>query len=401
MFDEPHWRVPLPAAQALTVERPAREPCSIMHVVSAGMVGGLETVVHALATGHADAGHTVRVVTVFDDEPAKHFLGRFAGTGVLTESLHITGRGYGRERAAAEAVFARARPDVVHTHGLRPDVVDAPAARALGIATMTTVHGYTASSLRTRLYAYIQRSCLRSFDAVVAVSNQLARTLAAHVDVSRLHVIPNAFIPGAALVSRAAARARLGVRDDRFLIGWIGRLSPEKGVDVAVHALAYLARALPGASLELAVLGEGSTRSDAQRLARHVGVAPLITWHGARPDAARLMRAFDVFVLSSRAEGTPMVLLEAMFAKTPIVATRVGGVPEMLSPDDALLVKRNDPRALAAAIQQVRANQGAAAARAEHAAEVLADRYDGQAWLDAYAALYNRLRLTTERRRTC
>ena len=178
MFDEPDWRGSRPATHALTLERRLAEPCSITHVVSPGMVGGLETVVHALASGHADAGHTVRVVSIFDDDASRRFLDRFAGTDVLTESLHVSGRGYGRERAAAGSLFARVRPDVVHTHGLRPDVVDAPAARALGVATITTVHGYTASSLRTRLYAYIQRSCLRSFDAVVAVSNQLGRKLA-------------------------------------------------------------------------------------------------------------------------------------------------------------------------------------------------------------------------------
>lgn len=399
MFDEAESPLSRSATQTLEVERSQPNPCSVVHVLQPAAVGGLETVVRALALGHAGAGHTVRVVTVTNDDASRRFLRSFEGTRVQAESLGATGRGYLRERAAARALIARVHPDVVHTHGLRPDVVDAPAAQALGIATVSTVHGYTESSLRTRLYGYLQRQSLRSFDAVVAVSWSLGRALSSYVDATRLHVIVNGFIPAAALVERAAARARLGVRDERFLIGWIGRVSPEKGADVAVRALAHLARVAPRESLELAMIGEGPARTSVQRLARQLGVADLMVWHGTRRDAAQLMSAFDVLVLSSRLEGTPMVVLEAMHARTPVVATRVGGVPEMLSDDDARLVRSGDSLALAAALDDVRVNRAAAAVRASNAAEVLATRYGGEAWLEGYAALYRRLRLVTDERR--
>lgn len=392
---------PRAAARMLSFDPLRDQPCSIVHVVSPGAAGGLETVVHALARGHADAGHTVRVVAVSDDDAACRFLERFAGTGVHTDSLAVSGRRYACERAAARSIFRQVRPDVVHTHGNRPDVIDAVAARSVGIATATTVHGYTASTLRNRVYGYVQRLHMRSFDAVVAVSTPLAMTLSSHVDPSRLHMIPNGFIPDATPADRLLARHRLGVYDERFLIGWVGRLSPEKGPDVALAAIGRLALVARHEALELAVIGDGPERPNLERLARQLGVEPLVRWHRTRHDAALLMTAFDVLVLSSRTEGTPMVILEAMSARTPIIATRVGGVPDMLSSEEALLVPRDDPAALASAILDVLLARDAAYARAFRAANVLATRYDGAAWLERYAALYRQLRLWTQWRQRC
>ncbi len=388
-------------AQVLAFDPMRGRPCSIVHVVSPGAIGGLETVVYALARGHAEVGHHVTVVSVADDEASCRFLDRFAGSDVQTMSLGAGGRVYLGERIAACSAFARIRPDVVHTHGLRPDVIDAGAARSIGIATATTVHGYTDSTLRNQVYGFVQRMCLRSFDAVVAVSTPLARVLASYVEPSRLHVIPNGFMPSASPADRLIARSRLGVHDGRLLIGWVGRLSPEKGPDVALRALARLVQGTHPGPLELAVLGNGPERPNLERLARQYGVESLVHWHGTRSDAPLLMAAFDVFVLSSRTEGTPMVLLEAMFAKTPIIATRVGGVPDMLTAEEALLVPSNDPDALASAIRSVLTNHDAASVRALKAADVLATRYDGRAWLDQYAALYGQLRVLTLRRQQC
>jgi glycosyltransferase involved in cell wall biosynthesis len=351
----------------------------------------LETVVQALARGLANSGNRVHVVSVSDDPPASRFLERFAGTSVNTETLGAGGRNYPRERASFTKLVTRLRPSVVHTHGLRPDVVDASAARALGVPTMTTVHGYTDASLRTWLYGYVQRQQLHAFDAVVAVSAPLSRRLQPYVTPARLHVIQNAFARAEQLHDRDAARARLGISDARFVIGWIGRLSPEKGLDVLLEALARLADDA-GEPIALAVIGDGNDRRRMERCARSLGVADLIRWHGMQPSAATLMKGFDVFVLSSDREGTPMVLLEAMFAQTPIVSTRVGGVPDMLTAEEALLVPRRDSRALADAIRDVMRNPSPARCRAARAAERLAVNHGMDQWLSRYEELYRRVK---------
>ena len=106
---------------------------------------------------------------------------------------------------------------------------------------------------------------------------------------------------------------------------------------------------------------------------------------------ASAVLAFDVLALSSRTEGTPIVLFEAMAAGVPIVATAVGGVPDVVTPGEALLVPSEDAGALAEAIDAVLAEPGGAAARAVAAAERLAAVYSAAAWLDRYDELYDSL----------
>jgi len=117
-----------------------------------------------------------------------------------------------------------------------------------------------------------------------------------------------------------------------------------------------------------------------------------LRWCGTVPDAARLFRAFDVFVLSSRTEGTPIVLFEAMAADTPIVATAVGESRTLLSSRDALLVPPDDPVALAEAIRRVHADPATAASRAARARQRLAGDFAPAPWLASYERIYQSLR---------
>src|SRR5204863_178583 len=128
----------------------------------------------------------------------------------------------------------------------------------------------------------------------------------------------------------------------RFRVGWVGRLRPEKGADVLLAALPLLAD-LP---LVVSVVGEGRQRPQLQQSAARLGLGDRVRWLGNVAEAGRLFAGFDVFALSSRTEGTPIVLFEAMAARTPIVASAVGGVPDVVSPREALLIGADDPAAL-------------------------------------------------------
>jgi glycosyltransferase involved in cell wall biosynthesis len=125
----------------------------------------------------------------------------------------------------------------------------------------------------------------------------------------------------------------------------------------------------------VAVIGEGPERPDLEQRVRDAGLADRVRFHGEVLDAAACFRAFDLFVSSSRTEGTPIVLFEAIAAGVPVVATSVGGVPDVLGPDQALLVPPEDPSALAAAIREALAEPGAASVRAENAMRRLGEHY--------------------------
>jgi glycosyltransferase involved in cell wall biosynthesis len=350
-------------------------------------VGGLERVVVALAAAQRTLGHEVTVAACIapgsrDSHP---FVTELRRQGVPVEPLTLPGRAYFRERELVGRLCDRLRPGIVHTHGYRPDVLHGPVARRRAIATVSTVHGFTGGDWKNRLFEYLDRRALRRFAAVVTVSRvQLEQLHADGVPADRLTQIPNAWAALAPPLERAEARLELGLPADGFALGWVGRLSGEKGPDVFLEALSRLT--VPGWTA--AVLGDGPDRAALGARAGQLGLGGRIHWPGVVPDAARLYRAFDVFVLSSRTEGIPIVLFEAMHAVVPIVATRVGGVGEVVGDGEALLVPALDPAALAAAIDKVAEQPQEAARRAAAALSTLERRFAPRPWVDAYDVVY-------------
>lgn len=367
---------------------------SVLHVVTpAAAVGGLERVLRALAVGHRSRGHQVSVVAIVAGQG-----GRWADAqrkvvedlregGVHVLATELPARAYWRDRATVAAALKEARPDVVHTHGYRADVVDSGVAQGAGIPIVTTVHGFTAAGWRNRLYERLQLRALRRFDAVVAVSRPLGqRLLAAGVPRGSTHVIQNAYLPSTAPLERAEARRRLGLPTDGYLVGWVGRLSPEKGPDVFVDAVAA------STGWTAVVVGTGPEGEHLLARANAAGASPRMRWLGTVPDMAPLVTAFDAIVLSSRSEGTPIVLFEAMAAGVPVVATAVGGVPDVVSSSEAVLVPTQDPAAIAGAIGGLRADPETARRRAEAARCRLASAFAPGPWLDRYEAVYAAVR---------
>ncbi|HXF96799.1 MAG TPA: glycosyltransferase family 4 protein [Gemmatimonadales bacterium] len=361
----------------------------VLHVLTPTPGGGVEPVVSALTLGFRGSPVRCRVAVVI---PAGHhppcFLAPLRNGGIEVYTIEVPRRGYLRERAAIEQLCRRLRPDVVHTHGYRADVVDGPAARRLGIPVITTAHGFTGGGPKNRVYQWLQRRAWRRFDAVVAVSRPLMAQLARWVPSERLHCVPNAWYPAEPPLEPAAARRALGVGPDELRVAWVGRLSAEKGPDVLIEALARL-RDIP---VTVSFLGAGPLREALEAQAARLRVADRIRWHGLVPGAARLLPAFAALALTSRTEGTPIVLLEAMAAGVPIVATAVGGVPDVVSEREAVLVPPDDPEAVATALREVLAAGSRTHRRVEAARARLERDFPLAAWLERYERVYRAVR---------
>src|SRR5438309_7829227 len=285
----------------------AKRSVSVLHVLAPAPVGGLEAVVAALAQGARGSKVEARVAAVIPFGQVDHpFLALLRNAGVGVFPIEVPRRGYLRERAEIARLCRGLRPDVVHTHGYRADVVDATVARGLGIPVVSTVHGFTHGGPRNRFYQWLQRRALRRFDAVVAVSRPLVDDLAeSGVPRERIHYVQNAWRPPSepSLGREAACRA-LGIGLDGFRVGWVGRLNAEKGPDVLVESL----RQLADVPVTVSFVGAGPLREALESRAAALHVAWRIHWHGVVPGAARLLRAFGAFVLTSRTEGTPLEL---------------------------------------------------------------------------------------------
>lgn len=358
---------------------------SVAHVLDTETYAGRESVVERLAAGQHSAGADVRVVAVVESSSGRvPFLEAIERTDVPVDVLRLPARAYLEERRRLIELFRERGTDVVHTHGYRPDVVGGNAAKRAGAARVSTVHGFVGGGWKNRLYERLQCWSLRGFDRVVAVSRGVAEELSEDgVPSSAIRVVRNAWDGREDFLSREQARERLGVGQEQFLVGWVGRLSREKGPDVLLDAVRRLERQ----ELSVSVIGDGPER---KRLAREVeergGVE--LTLHGQIPSAYRLFPAFDVFVLSSRTEGTPMVLLEAMAAGVPVVATRVGGVGDVVSGEEALLVPPEDPEALGRTIARVRRKPDEAAGRVSAARQRLDREFGVDQWVSRYAQVY-------------
>lgn len=356
----------------------------IVHMLAPAHAGGLERVVHALAIGQQRMGHQVLAVPIIDAWPADHsFAAPLVRENVEVRPLILPARAYRRERSALASLFRDVVPDVVHSHGYHTDVVGGGVARRAGIATVSTAHGFTRGPWRNRLYEHLDRMALRKFDAVAAVSRPLADELRrSGVLADRLHVVPNAWSRIVTPLDRSTARRELGLGPAQFVVGWVGRMTREKGLDVLVDALGMLTD-LP---LHACVVGAGPERVP-QEL-RAAGVGASIHWAGLVREAGRYFPAFDVLALSSRTEGVPMVVLEAMAAGVPLVATAVGGIPDVISSREALLVPAERPDVLAAALRSVFNERAGAAERAAAALARLEREFAEQPWLDRYHDIY-------------
>jgi glycosyltransferase involved in cell wall biosynthesis len=220
---------------------------------------------------------------------------------------------------------------------------------------------------------------------VIAVSQALQQQLlAAGVPSRRLRLIPNAWKSMTRPFSRGEARYALGLDPGSRTLGWIGRLSQEKAPDVMVEALAACALN----DVVLSMIGSGPMEAQLRALAREQRVAHRIRWHGAVPEASRYLSAFDAVLLTSWTEGTPIVLLEAMTAGVPVITTAVGGVPDVVSDQEALLVPPGRPTAVARAIEGLFSDQEASDRRARNAERRVIHDFAVRPWVERYRTVY-------------
>jgi glycosyltransferase involved in cell wall biosynthesis len=286
--------------------------------------------------------------------------------------------GAARLARAARRRLEELRPHVLHTHGYKETVLGAIAGHASCRPRLVqTYHGIVEklpgwAGLKMRVYEGLNTLVgRRAADALIGVSAEIARVLRERYPSTRVHCIRNGIDLSRVTVTRPreSARRDLGIAQDAFVVGTVGRLMPVKAFDLLIEAFARLRQTVPHA--RLVIVGDGPLRGALQQCAARHGAANDVLFLGARTDVYELMACFDVFALSSHHEGIPMVLLEAMTVGVPIVATRVGGVPEVLEDGaHALLVPPGDPGALAGAVERLAASPAlreriAGAARAQ------------------------------------
>lgn len=365
----------------------------IAHVLSSFALGGQERVALDLATIQREHGHAVFAVSLAPEAEGE-LEHAFRSAGV--ETLHVPqGRGFNPSLVWRLATrLARADVDVVHTHNPHALVYGAPAGRLAGARVLHSKHGMNPDRPR-RLR--LRRAAAACVDAYVAVTPLLATVARDKHECAsrRLFVIENGidvarFVPDAD--ARRLVRRELEIPPDAWVVGSVGRLAPEKDHALLMHATMRL----PDDTAHLVIVGDGTERDALHALA--AGFDPRrIHLPGSRKDVERLLSAFDVFALSSRTEGLPLVLLEAMSTGLPVVSTAVGGIPDLITDGETgLLVPPRDVAKLAAALETLRHDRAVAGRVGEAGRRRVLDRYSAQRMAREYEDLYVRI---TERPR--
>lgn len=361
----------------------------IAHVLSSFGLGGQERVALDLARRQRARGHRVLAISLAAP-PDGPIAEQFRAAEVRTETIPKGGGVDPTLPVRLASCLKSEHVDVVHTHNPHALIYGAPAANLARAAAIHTKHGVNPETGRRLLLRRVASSLV---DACVAVTPALERVARdqRECDPALLHVIPNGidvkrFAPDPE--ARRSVRAELGIPEGAWVAGTVGRLAPEKDQGAFVRAMS----ALLDERRQLIVVGDGPERSTLETCIEATWRGHLCHAVGARPDVERLLAAFDVFVLTSRTEGLPLVLLEAMATGLPVVATSVGGIPDLIEEDvTGYLVPAGDQCALVRRLVWL-ATYPEAGQRVGQAGRAAAlRRYSLEQMSDGYEALYGQV----------
>jgi glycosyltransferase involved in cell wall biosynthesis len=298
------------------------------------------------------------------------------------------------DRAVVDALFAlgkQLQPDLLQSHAVKSHFL----VRKSGLNTLAPWiafhHGYTWPDLRARLYNQLDRWSLRTAAQVLTVSRPFQEELIRQgVRDNRIEIIHNAIDPQWGRSARepqtaAALRARLGIDPARKVILIVGRLSREKDHISLLRAVSQLRELNP----YLLIVGEGPERAPIEVAVRELQLDGAVNLTGQVPSAEPYYGIADIAVLSSLSEGSPNALLEAMAAGVPVVATAVGGVPEIATHrDSALLIQPRDPQALSDSIRELLTSRALAEALTQKAYEAVLTRHTPESRVRRLTSIY-------------
>jgi glycosyltransferase involved in cell wall biosynthesis len=322
-----------------------RKPLRILVLIDSLLEGGAEKAAVELACALDRARFTPHLLVTRQSGPLQR----------LVEAAELPTTVLGRTHRLSPAAYRTARAlaadsDLIHAHKLGSAVWGALLARRARVPLVVHDHNWSESPTWRKgllLRAWIGPPAAR----FLCVSAPVAEAVAAQgIPRDRVEVMPNGIALDAAL-PRAEARAELGLRANEFAVGIVARLRAEKAHEVLLDALAELRSA--GRPIRLCVVGSGERDEELRMLADRLGLDGAVVWAGERPDAARLVSAFDVSVLCSAWEGLPLAALESLAAGVPLVASAVGGLPDLLADGAGVLVEPRNPPALAEALARL------------------------------------------------
>jgi len=375
----------------------------ILHLIHSEGLYGAESILLYLAREQQRRGHEPLIGSIRDPGTAQtafEVLATSRGLPVLP--IRIAPRPTPAVVGALLRTVRTHAPAVVHSHGYKANILLGPLPRKLRGPMLTTLHGWTNTRRFTRmwLYEYLDRLALHRLDAVVVVTRPMLQLGALRgVRADRRRVIENGIPPLTERLDDLRAEDVTALPADlvefvtrRPTLVAIGRLSAEKGFEMLLQAFAC-ARAQAVTQHQLLIVGDGPQRELLQRRIEALGLSQCVVLAGYVPGADRFLEHGCAFVMSSLTEGMPLVLLEAMQWRVPILATSVGAIPQLLEGGlRGRLVAANDLAALTQGLQDLMRSAPEALERAVASAhQAVTEHYSSTRMADEYLSAYREI----------
>jgi glycosyltransferase involved in cell wall biosynthesis len=362
----------------------------ILHVYTGGgEIYGAERVIYNLACEQIKSSMSPEVI--YFKRPGRNSFLELLNDGRIP--VHVVNS---RSRIDAGAFMSlrsiclRTSPHILHSHGYKGDIFLAVLKRTLrGPAILSTKHGSTDATSRASLYEHLGDLSLRYFDRVVAVSEYTKKKLIElHVPEGKIEVIHNGIdVSSFSGVEKGSLRHSLNIAEDSRVAGFIGRLGPEKGITYLLEAADRICRSTSGVYFIL--IGEGILKEETEDFIASRGLNDRIIMLGWRKDATCILPDMDMLLLPSLTEGTPMVILEAMAAGVPVIASDVGGIGEIIEDSrTGLLIKPRDPVAIAESVKALLDDRGLAERISRNAASEVESRFSALRMSEKYEQTY-------------
>lgn len=367
----------------------------VLHLIDSAGMYGAERVVIALLEELKRSSFSGVLGCIREDSSEVPAIAKEAMKRNLPVEFFTMRRGLNVLGALRVLRYARSNEiGVIHTHGYKPNMLCAVVPRG-GIKVVSTVHGWAkqTAGARGRLYEGLDALSLRRMDRLVAVSEAVRDDLVKrHISRGVVAVIYNGLSLESYDIGSAgpSVRNEYGLAEDAFVIGAVGRLATVKGFEYLIDAIASLTGDIP--TCRLIIAGEGPLKEHlARRIAAHrlKGIVKLIGFEGS---IVRLLSAIDLFVMPSLSEGLPMALLEAMACRRPVIASAVGGVPEVIvDGENGVLCGPADPQALADCIRHMFSDKARRDRMSVQGKQVVERTFSARAMGNQYKKLYGEL----------
>jgi len=360
----------------------------IAHLISSSGIYGAERIVLSLSQSLNGTNDQCFVGAIRDTRfPRLPLIERAEAIGLPTFVVESDGRFDRRTIAQLNRFLVQHRIDILHTHNYKSDLIGLISGRATRTPVVATAHGYTHTHWSVALYERLDRWVLRwGFGRVVVVTD----TALSRLPETKRRVIHNGLQVDCFhrnQEQRDRMREQFGIKDHETLIATVGRLSKEKNQEMLLRAAACLCHEHP--NLKFLLVGGGPEDQHLRLLADALNLGPKVVFTGVIEEMVPVYQAMDVFVLSSVTEGMPLTILEAMAAGVPVVATHVGGVPELIRDHQTgLLVASKDVSGLTESLKRLIASRVLRRQLAEDAFAFVSTHFSQQEMVERYVCVY-------------